>query len=118
MIFPDADRTRLLTKQTNELSIWLDQDNTTEPELAYWLPKYILMRGDKPFSEMGDMSNKMRELAQTQDKIGWRKFTEGCISTKIYKHQDFHLKMSSNRLNCTNWTKQLISKIIQISHSQ
>ena len=76
------------------------------------------MRGDKPFSEMGDMSNKMRELAQSQDIIGWRTFTEGCIFTKLYEHQDFHLKMSSNRLNATNWTKQLISKIIQIYHSQ
>ena len=118
MICLDTDRTRLLTEQTNELSKWLDQDNKTESELAYWLPKYILMRGDKHFSEMGDMSNKMREIAQSQDKIGWRKFTEGCISTKIYEHQNFHLKMSSNRLNATNYTKQLISKIIQISHSQ
>ena len=43
---------------------------------------------------------------------------EGCISTKFYEHQDFHLKMSSNWLNDTDWTKQLISNIIQISHSQ
>ena len=49
-------------EQTNELSKWLDQDDKTESELSYWLPKYILMRGDEPFSEMGDMSNKMREI--------------------------------------------------------
>ena len=118
MICPDTDRTRLFMDQTDQLSKWLDKDNNTEPELAYWLPKYILMRGNKPFSEMGDMSNKMRELAQSQDKIGWRKFMEGCISTKLYEHQIFYLWMLSSRLNATNWTKQIMLNILKISHSQ
>ena len=36
---------------------WLD--SKTEPELAYWTIKYILMRNSKPWSEMGDMSQQM-----------------------------------------------------------
>jgi hypothetical protein len=59
---------------TDDLSEWLNQDYLTHLELAYWIPKYILMRGDKPFASLGTMSPKMRALAISQDKIGWRNF--------------------------------------------
>lgn len=106
------------TDRISQLSEWMEKDNATEPELAYWMHKYILMRGCKLWWEMGDMTTPMRELARSQDTIGWRRFTEGYISTKIYERQKFHLQMSSSRLNATDWTKQLISKILQITHSQ
>ena len=67
---------------------------------------------------MGDMSDSMYHLAKSQDKIGWRRFTEGYISKEIQKRQTFHLQMSSSRLNGSDWTKQLISRILQITHSQ
>jgi hypothetical protein len=43
-------------------------------ELAYWIPKYILMQGDKPFADMGAMSPHIKALAQSQDMIGYRNF--------------------------------------------
>jgi len=118
MLCPDSDRTRLLKEQVGNLHDWLVKDNNTDEELAYWIPKYLLTRGTKPFAEMGDMSVSMRELATSQDKIGWRRFTEGCISKKFHTRQTFHLRMSNSRLNGTDWTKQLISKLLQITHSQ
>ncbi len=76
------------------------------------------MRGDKPFSELGAMSGKMLSLARSQDKIGWRNFTEGHISTHFYDIQQFHLAMHSNCLTGTNWTKHFISRLLLITHSQ
>ncbi len=76
------------------------------------------MRGDKPFSTLGYMSSNSKALAESQDRIGWKNFTEGYISTHFYKIQTFHLTMSSSFLNRTDWTKQLITKILQITHSQ
>ncbi len=64
------------------------------------------------------MSKKIRALADSQDKIGWRHFTEGYISSPFYNIQRFHLSMSSNYLNSADWTKQFISKIFQLTHSQ
>jgi hypothetical protein len=90
----------------------------TDPELAYWIPKYILMRGDKPFSELGAMPAKMLSLARSQDIIGWRNFTEGDISIHFYDIQHFHLAMHSSYLSSADWTKQFISKILHITHSQ
>jgi hypothetical protein len=118
MLCPDEDRTRLLIENVEKLSKWLDTDSRTDPELAYWIPKYILMRGNKPFLTLGYMSSKLKALAESQDQIGWKNFTEGHISTHFYKIQTFHLTMSSSFLNGTDWTKQFITKILQITHSQ
>jgi hypothetical protein len=60
----------------------------------------------------------MRALAESQDKIRWRNFTEVYISMHFFTIQQHHLAMSSSYLNGTDWTKQFISKILQITHSQ
>ena len=76
------------------------------------------MRGSKPLSEMGFMSPQFKALVISQDIIGWREFTEGRILTHFYAIQSFHLAMSSSYLNGEEWTKQFISKILQITQSQ
>ncbi len=118
MLCSDNGRTRLLTENTDDLSRWPEKDDKMDPELAYWIPKYILMRGDKPFSELRAMSGKMLSLARSQDKIGWHNFTEGYISTHFYDIQQFYLAMHGNHLTETNWTKHFISRPFDITHSQ
>ncbi len=51
----DEDHTRLLIDNVDELTKWLETDGITDPESLYWIPKYILMRNDKPFSQLGHM---------------------------------------------------------------
>ena len=118
MLCSDDNCTRLLVESVNELTTWMSQDNKTDPEILYWIPNYILMRGHKPLSMIGFMSPQFKALATSQDLIGWRDFTEGHISTHFYAIQTFHLAMSSSYLNREDWTKQFISKILQITHSQ
>ncbi len=120
MLCPNDGRTKLLIKNTDEPLKWLEKDDMTDLELAYWnwIPKYILMRGDKPFSELGAMSAKMLALAKSQDIIGGCNFTEGHISTHFYEIQQFHRAMHSSYLSGANWTKQFISRILHITHSQ
>jgi hypothetical protein len=118
LICPNEDRMRLLADTTDNLSKWLNQDYLTDLELAYWIPKYILMRGYKPFASLGTMSPKMRALTTSQDKTGWRNFMEGCISTHFYFIQHYHLALSGSCLNGSDWTKSLISKLLHITHSQ
>jgi hypothetical protein len=118
MLCPDKDCTKLVTETVNELTKWMAQDNRTDPEILYWIPKFILMRGDKLFSEIGAMSHQFRALVASQDLIGWRDFTEGYISMHFYAIQSFRLTMLSSYLNGEDWTKQFISKLLQITHSQ
>ncbi len=115
---PDKDRTRLLIDNMAELKKWMETDWPTNPKLIYWIPKYILMRNGKQFSHMGHMAAKMRALAESQDKIGWKIFMEGYISCHFYTIQRFHVLMSSSYLNGSNWTKMFISKILHLTHSQ
>jgi hypothetical protein len=53
ILCPDNDRTRLLIENVDKVSKWLDTGSRTDPELAYWIHKYILMQGDEPFSMLG-----------------------------------------------------------------
>jgi hypothetical protein len=55
----------------DKLTKWLETDRITDPELLYWISKYVLMRYDKPFSQLGHMTPRMHTLAESQDKIGW-----------------------------------------------
>ncbi len=112
MLYPDNNRMRLLIEKVDELSKWLDMDSRTDPVLAYWIPKYILMQGDKPFLTMQYMSLKLKALAESQDCIVWKNFTNGHISTQFYKIQTFYLAMSSSYLNGLNWANQFITKIL------
>mgnify|MGYP001050686269 CR=1 FL=1 len=81
MICPDEGRTKLLSENVADLTAWMSPDDQTDPEIQYWIPKYILMRGDRPLSAMGVMSIQFKVLVASQDLIGWREFTEGQIST-------------------------------------
>ena len=99
MLCPDESRTHLLAKTVEDMAKWMSKDNITNPEVWYWISKYILMRGSKPLAEMGCMSPQFKALAISQDIIGWREFTEGHISTHFYAIQSFHLAMSSSYLN-------------------
>jgi len=118
LLRPSEDRAQLLIDNADELEKWLEKDGSTDQELAYRIPKYILMRGNKPFADMGAMSPRMKALAQSQDKIGYRNFMEGYMSIHFYEIQNFHLAMSSSFLNGADWAKQFISKILHITHSQ
>jgi hypothetical protein len=118
LIYSKEDRTQLLIKITDKLERWLERDRITDPELSYWIPKYILMRGDKPFAELGAMSSHMKALAKSQDISGYPNFMEGEISAHFYAIQSFHLAMSSSYLNWTKWAKQSISKLLHVTYSQ
>ena len=65
MLCSDDDRTRLLVENVDELTTWMSQDNKTDPEILYWIPKYILVRGDKPLSMKGFMSPQFKALANS-----------------------------------------------------
>ncbi len=80
---PDKDCTCLLINNVDNLTKWLKNNRIMAPKLVYWIPKYILMRNDKPFLQLGYMSPQLEHLAESQDKIGWRNLTEGYIPTYV-----------------------------------
>ena len=117
-VCPCEDRTRLFRESTEKLEQWLLSHHCTHPELAYWIPKYILSRGLLPFAELGRMSPAMARLAASQDIIGWRHFMEGRVSKHLYTMQHLHLSSSPSYLNGGDWMRTFISKVLHITHSQ
>ncbi len=115
---PNKDRTCLPISYVDNLTKWLEKDRIMALKLVSWIPKYILMRNNKLFSQLRYMSPQLRCLAESQDKIGWRNFTKGYISTQVYNIQKFHLAMLNSYLNRKDWTTQFISKLLHLTHSQ
>ena len=113
----DPDRTCLLHTMVEKLQTWLD-NNYTHPELAYWLPKYILLRGTRKLSSFPYLSLEMRKVAASQDLIPWTCFMEGKLSKEIFLLQRHSLARSPSRLTIADWSRHLISQVLQMSHAQ
>ena len=89
MLCPDDSRTCRLVKAVDDMTKWMSKDNITNPEILYWIPKYILTRGCKPLTEIGFMSPQFKAFSNSQDIMGWREFTEG-----IYQQISTQYKVS------------------------
>ena len=113
----DPDRTQLLHEMVDQLQRWLN-DSFTHPELAYWLPKYILLRGTRRLSSFPYLSPAMQKVAHSQDSIPWTSFMEGKLSKEIFHLQQHTLSSLPSRLTIADWSKRLISQILQILHAQ
>jgi hypothetical protein len=113
----DPERTSLLHEMVASLKKWLD-NNYCHPELAYWLPNYILLRGTRRLSDFPYLSPEMKRVAASQDLIPWTCFMEGKLSHEIFTLQRHSLACSPSRLTISDWAKKLISQILQISHAQ
>ena len=113
----------LFKESVAKLCKWMRQNDRTDPELAYWIEKYLLFRGTRSFTalvaEDGFTSVKVRVAAVGQDLIGWTEFLHGKVSVEIAAIQNLHCMSSSScRITGANWTRAFISHLIQISHSQ
>ena len=115
---PDNGRTLLFKEGVEKLAAWMNQDNRTDPALAYWIEKYLLLRGCNSFASMGTMNTSLRQAAESQDLIGWVEFLHGKVSVEIAKLQRFHCAASPCRMNGTDWMKHFVSHLLHISHSQ
>jgi hypothetical protein len=115
---PSKSRTDLFLDNVSELEQWLTSHDNTEPELGYWLVKYIRGRGSLQFAELGEFSDDLATAARSQDAIGWRNMMEGRVSKHFYRIQRRHLSTAESRLNGDDWMKGLITRLLHISHSQ
>ena len=55
---------------------WLSS-NYAHPDTAYWIPKYIKLRGIKKLGDLPMLPIAMRPIASSQDLIPWTCFMEG-----------------------------------------
>jgi hypothetical protein len=101
----------------------MHQHNCTDPELAYWIEKYLLFCGTRSFTSLVDKgglcSNDLRSVATGQNLIGWTEFLHGKVLVEFASIQHIHCALSTScQLIGDDWLKAFVSQLIQISHSQ
>ena len=116
-------RSLLFKEGVVKLSTWMHQNDCTDPELTYWIEKYLLFRGTRSFASLvkegGFGSQDVWLAAVSQDLIGWARFLHGKVSVEIALIEQLHCMSSpSCRLTGKDWMKAFISLLLQISHYQ
>ena len=114
----DPGRVSLFDTDVNTLDEWLGHRGDTDPELAYWIIKYLRFRGECTLSTLGDMSRGMLEVAAAIDANGWTNFMVGRVPTAIRKMHEAYCALQNCRLPSASWMAAFVSKILDISHNQ
>lgn len=107
----------LLLDMTVSLEEWLVR-NYCHPELAFWLPCHTRLRGTRWFSDSPLLFLAMKQVAESQDLIPWMAFMERKLLKEIFILHRHALTASPPLINIADWSSQLISKIVHISHAQ
>ena len=125
-VCPSIHRTQQFRESVEELEKWLQKEHT-HPEIAFWIPKYLLARNRMKFSQLPTiiprreyivMSSQMKMVAAAQDNIGWVHFLEGKVTGHIRGMQQLYLRVVNCRMNGDDWIKQFITRLLKISHTQ
>lgn len=113
----DDGRTTLFYDMVDRLEDWL-LTSSTDPDLAYWLPRYLRSRNTCSFSQLGILPLHLANLARSQDAIGWLHFLEGKVSNEIRNIQALYLAQTNTRMSVDTWMSKFVSQLLDISHSQ
>ncbi len=65
-----------------------------------------------------DAPLRFRQMALSQDKIGWRWFLEGMISKEITSTQRQYIAVNGLRISMDKWCTGLITHLLEITHGQ
>jgi hypothetical protein len=91
---PDAGQTLLFRDSVASIVKWMHDYNKTDAELAYWLEKYLLIRGIRSLTALimvgGGGLLQLMIAAAGQDLISWTEFQHGKISVDIKAIQHIH----------------------------
>ncbi len=112
----DPGRTKLFETDVEDLRIWMAEN--TDWELRYWITQYLLLRGTRTMSSLGDMSTWMKEIACEVDLIGWEDMLHGRLPRGLHTYQTAYCRLRNSRLTGTDWMKKFAAKLLSISHSQ
>ena len=63
-------------------------------------------------------SPALTRFARETDYLGWRNFTEARISKTLFAIQEEWLQQVGSRLSIESWTKQFMTRVLNITHRQ
>ena len=114
---PSLSRTTLLRDQVEDLVQWMDSHDTAA-SVSFWVSKYILLRNARKLSSFLSLPDELKQFAAEQDAIGWREFTEGRISSELFRVQQNHIEKVQGQISPSRWNKDFITRVLHITQAQ
>lgn len=113
----DVGRTTIFNEMVDKLGDWLDNNHTPE-DLTFFICKYLKGRDRLLMTNIIPHNHKYHALAIAHDRLGWRSFLEGRISTILVQEMHYHLASTPSLIGAADWAKGLVNHLIRITHRQ
>jgi hypothetical protein len=117
----EEGRVDILEKSIDLLDDWLIEQNTNEA-LCFCIIDFACGRGGMSMREVVSgvgKATEFRRMAESQDKIGWRRFMEGMISKEILNlHYSTTCENEEDMPASSAWAKGLVTKLLEVTHGQ
>ena len=69
-------------------------------------------------TDLAPRGSAYHSFAVIHDRLGWRSFLEGRISTVLVHEMHQHLATTPARINASDWAKGLVNFLLRITHRQ
>lgn len=100
------------------MEIWLDEAGT-DTILVECLVEYARGRGGKSIRDVCIRKHqRYRSMAKSQDKIRWRRFMEGMVSSEVLKLQSEFVVVQGMGMPMKRWSRGLITKLLEVMHGR
>jgi hypothetical protein len=118
LLCPEVGRVEAFQLCATALERWLDEADT-DPDLTDSIFEYVRWQGAITMEEATmDALPRFRNMALSQDKIGWRRFLEGMILMEITYIQQQYIAVNGSRMSLNKWCTGLITRLLEIMHGQ
>jgi hypothetical protein len=113
----DEGRTLIFNQMVDELGDWM-YDNYTPEDLVDAIIAYLRGRSHISMSSLLPYGHRFHSLATLHDRLGWRSFLEGRISTLLVQEMHFHLSDTPSLISAIDWAKKFVGFLFRITHRQ
>jgi hypothetical protein len=113
----DEGRTLIFNQMVDELEDWM-YDNYTPHDLADAIVEYLRGRSNVSMCSLLPYGHRLHSFATLHDRLGWRSFLEGRISTLLVQEMHFHLSDSPSLISAIDWSKKFVNFLLRITHRQ
>lgn len=117
----DSGRTQLFKESVEEVADWLYSAGTDDTMITL-IVRYLKGRGNVTMGSildnLHDYDPVYKQIAYYQDQLGWDNFMEGRILSLMVDHMRLHYHMSASWRTAEWWAKQLMKRLLSITHKQ
>jgi len=100
----------------NILASWLAEVGT-DPDLRDCIVEYARGRGSLSMTEICfTLDHRYQRMAHDQDVVGWRRFMEGMICTRMRTIQAEYAATDGSQVSPDNWATGVTTKLLEATH--